>query len=66
MPENYPTSNLFYDKDFEMLDQFLTLVIEAKKAGVSVKEITSHLLLQGMDEEEVSLILDIIALEAKK
>lgn len=46
-----------------MLEQFLDMILHAHDAGVSAGELHAHLLLQGMDEEEVSLILDIIALK---
>lgn len=48
-----------------MLAKFLDIILAAHKAGVSGGALRAHLLLQGMDEEEISLILDIIALQNK-
>ena len=49
-----------------MLQEFLDMILQAHKAGVSAGELRAHLLLQGMDEEEISLIMDIIALQRRK
>lgn len=48
-----------------MLEQFIAMVVEARKAGVSMGVMRAQLLLQGMDEEETTLLIDIVALEVR-
>lgn len=48
-----------------MLEQFLAMVVAAHKAGVEVGVLRAQLLLQGMDEEEVSLMIDVVIIEVR-
>jgi len=48
-----------------MLEQFIAMVIQAHKQGVSVGAMRATLLLQGMDEEECTLLIEIVAMEVR-
>ena len=50
----------------KILETFVTSVVQAHQAGVSVGMLRAHLLLQGMDGEETSLLLEIVAVEVRK
>lgn len=49
-----------------MLEQFLAMVVAAHKSGVEVGVLRAQLLLQGMDEEEVSLMIDVVIIEVRQ
>jgi hypothetical protein len=48
-----------------ILEAFVTSVVEARRSGVSVGIIHAQLLLQGMNEEEASMLLEVVAVEVR-
>lgn len=47
------------------LDMFVSMVVKANRDGVSVGILKAQLIQDGMSMEEVSILLDIVALEVR-
>jgi hypothetical protein len=50
----------------KQLEAFVAAVVQAHRNGVSISVLRAQLILNGMDGEETSLLLDIVAIEVRK